>query len=38
MINVGHYEGDGVCVEEIRQMFDEMAVVQRDYLPEFING
>jgi len=27
-----------VCsLEEIRQMFDEMAAVQRDYLPEFIN-
>jgi alpha-galactosidase len=28
-----------VCsLEEIRQMFDEMAEAQRDYLPEFING
>ena len=27
-----------VCsLEEIRQMFDEMAIVQSDYLPEFIN-
>jgi len=28
-----------VCsLEEIRQMFDEMAKAQVDYLPEFING
>jgi alpha-galactosidase len=27
-----------VCsLEEIRQMFDEMAEAQRDYLPDFIN-
>ena len=28
-----------VCsLEEIRQMFDEMAEAQRDYMPDFING